>query len=567
MGIIRHMPRKFAKNVGTVLIGSFLVVFLLWPLADVVRKAFWDADGFTTAYLVSLVTTRTRREAIINSLRIALWSTALALLIALPLAWLAARRRFPGRHLLSGMVMVPLILPPFVGAIGMKTLLARFGPLTTLLNRLGVADGPIDWLGAFPLLGVVVMESLHLFPILYLNLVAAFANIDPSLEEAAANLGARPWRIFGRVTLPLAGPGLFAGIVLVFIWSFTELGTPLVFGFRRVLPVMIYDSVSEVGTNPSGFAQVVFLMAVAATGFYISRAITRRNREVATLGRLVTRRQETALPAWGTGLLWFTVAAVLTLATIPHLSVVLLAVSRRWSEGILPTGWTLEFFRRAVGSDLTRHALANSLLLSLLATVLALTLGFGIAWLHTRRKACGAAALDALAMVPLAVPGIVVAFGYLTCFGRWKVLDPRLNPMLLLVVAYAVRRLPFLVRAASAGLEQISTIYEEAAANLGARPWRVIRRITFPLVSANLLAGGILCFTFSMLEVSDSMVLAQAEEFYPITKAIYTLSESLENGLNVASALGVWAMGLLASAMLWTSTLLGEKMGQMFRAG
>jgi iron(III) transport system permease protein len=264
------------------------------------------------------------------------------------------------------------------------------------------------------------------------------------------------------------------------------------------------------------------------------------------------------------------IGGVLAVAMLPHLSVALLASSRRWFLSVLPEGFTFEFFQRAVGSNLTQTALVNSLILSVCASLLIIALGFAIAWLCVRGRVRGAGLLDALAMIPLAVPGIVVAFGYLGCFsggtlGRF--LDPRVNPMWLLAISYAVRRLPFMVRAAHAGLEQTSRTYEEAAANLGASPWRVIRRVTLPLISANLLAGGILCFTFSMLEVSDSMILAQAEEYYPITKAIYTLMEGLENGVNVASALGVWAMGILALAMLWTSALLGRKMGQMFRAG
>ena len=139
--------------------------------------------------------------------------------------------------------------------------------------------------------------------------------------------------------------------------------------------------------------------------------------------------------------------------------------------------------------------------------------------------------------------------------------------MALLAVSYAIRRLPYMVRASHAGLEQVSRSYEEAASNLGASPLRVVWRVTLPLITANLLAGGILCFSFSMLEVSDSLILAQAEQYYPITKAIYVLMDQLENGANVAAALGVWAMALLAAAMLWVSTLLGKRMGQMFRAG
>ena len=226
-------------------------------------------------------------------------SLFLGVFLVWPLAWLMARRTFPGKVLVSGALLLPLILPPFVGAVGMELVLARSGALSSLLMAIGLTEGPVDWLGAHPLLGVVLMEVLHLFPVLYLNLVAAFANIDPSLEEAALNLGAAPWRVFRRVTLPLAGPGLFGGTILVFIWSFTELGTPLVFGFRRVLPVMIYDSVGEIGTNPMGYAQVVFMLLVAAGGFWISKRLTNRHREVATLGRLSVGRREKPLSVPG----------------------------------------------------------------------------------------------------------------------------------------------------------------------------------------------------------------------------------------------------------------------------
>jgi len=561
--------KRSGSSVLLVAILGFLGAFLLWPMADVVRKAVIDREGFTLLYLRSLVTDPLQIEALGTSLLIALWTTAACLAISIPLAWVVARRSFPGKALLSGVLLVPLILPPFVGAVGMKIIFARSGALSTLLMNLGLADGPVDWLGSYPLPGVIVMEALHLFPILYLNLVAAFANIDPSLEEAALNLGAPPLRVFRRITFPLAGPGLFAGTVLVFIWSFTELGTPLVFGVRRVLPVMIYESVSEAGTNPAGYAQVVFVILVAALGFWASKRLTRRQPS-ATLGRLSVSRPETPLRPAEMLVVYPFVALVVALAVLPHISVVLVAAGRRWFLTVLPEGFTLEFFGRAVGSELTRKALLNSLGLALCASLLDVVLGFSIAWLCVRKRIAGGDWLDTIAMMPLAIPGLVIAFGYLGCYsGRFPgtLLDPRANPMLLLAVSYAIRRLPYMVRAAHAGLEQTSRTYEEAAANLGASPFRVVRRVTLPLISANLLAGGILCFAFSMLEVSDSLILAQSERFYPITKAIYMLMEGLENGVNVAAALGVWAMALLGAAMLWAACLLGKRMGQMFRAG
>ncbi|MEI8352394.1 MAG: iron ABC transporter permease [bacterium] len=564
------MKNQFGTRLSVVLIVAVLAVFLVWPMAHVFSRALWDKQGFTLLYITGLFTNPVQLETIATSFTIAFGVTAGCVMVALPLAWLFARYAFPGKAVWSGLLLLPMILPPFVSAVGMKMLFARAGALSTLMMNLGLAEGPVDWLGRFPLLGIILLETLHLFPILFLNLVAALANIDPSLEESAQNLGASPARVFRRVTLPLAMPGLFAGMVLVFIWSFTELGTPLVFGVRRVLPVAIYDRVAEIGVNPAGYAQVALVLVISAVGFWISKQILARQRSVATLGRLSVGRREIPLSrtgAWVAGLL---TGGVLLAAVLPHISVVLLSVSHRWFLTVLPQGFTLEFFGRALNSEMTRTALVNSLSLSLCATVLDVVIGFGIAWLCVRKRIWGSDWLDALAMLPLAVPGLVIAFGYMGCFsGAFPntLLDPRFNPMILLSVSYAIRRLPYMVRAAHAGLEQVSSSYEEAAANLGATPFRVVWRITLPLIMANLLAGGILCFSFSMLEVSDSLILAQSENFYPITKAIYALLESLENGLNIASALGVWAMSLLGAGILLATALMGKRIGQMFRAG
>ena len=182
-------------------------------------------------------------------------------------------------------------------------------------------------------------------------------------------------------------------------------------------------------------------------------------------------------------------------------------------------------------------------------------------------------------MVPLAVPGLVMAFGYIAISGFlaglpavkgspfWlSLFDVQTNPTLFLVVAYAVRRLPYMVRAAVAGLQQTSVTLEEAGASLGAPPWVTLRRITVPLIAANLIAGLLLAFAFSMLEVSDSLMLAQKVTHYPITKTIFELSQLIGVGRYLASALGVWAMLFLAVTLAGSSLLLGKKLGALFRA-
>jgi iron(III) transport system permease protein len=186
--------------------------------------------------------------------------------------------------------------------------------------------------------------------------------------------------------------------------------------------------------------------------------------------------------------------------------------------------------------------------------------------------------LDGLSMLPLAVPGLVMAFGYLSISEylsnlnmvknssvMLSLFDVTTNPTLFLVVAYSIRRLPYMVRSAVSGLQQTSATLEEAAANLGASPMVAVRRVTIPLITANLIAGAMLAFAFSMLEVSDSLMLAQRQEFYPITKTIYELFQLIGTGKYVASALGVWAMIFLAVTIVGSSLLLGKKMGALFR--
>ena len=200
--------------------------------------------------------------------------------------------------------------------------------------------------------------------------------------------------------------------------------------------------------------------------------------------------------------------------------------------------------------------------------LLDLVLGVAIAYVVVRTNLVGRQFLDALAMLPLAVPGLVLAFGYLAMTQEGKLFDflnPVRDPLILLVIAYAVRRLPYVVRSAAAGFQQTSVTLEEAAQNLGASPLRALRKVTLPLIAANLVAGGLLAFSFAMLEVSDSLLLAQRQQDFPITKAIYELYQLLGEGRYIASALGVWAMVFLGVTILGASIVLGKKLGAIFR--
>ena len=564
------MSDALSRMVFAVVVVFFALFFAL-PIWGTLRTAFFDAQGVLTLdYILEVFRNPLYLEGLLNAFTIAVFTTLGCLAVGLPLTVIYVRFDFPGKALLNSLVLVPLILPPFVGAIGVQAMLGQAGALNSLLMTLGMMsrEHPADWLGVGQLAGVVVMNVLHLYPIVYLNSSTALANLDPSMEEAAANLGCPPWRNFYRVTLPLIMPGIFAGSAITFIWAFTELGVPLIFDFERVTSVQIFNAIKDLSNNPFPYALVVVLLFFTTLFYAASKWVF--GSDAATGGGRASMARNAVALSPGRG--WLCSAlfmAVTSLALIPHAGVVLLSFARDWYATILPQTLTLAHYREALGHDLTLGAIANSLKYSSLATLLDLLLGISVAYVVVRTRLKGRQALDTLAMLPLAVPGIVMAFGYLALSREGQPLHALMlgeDPLLLLVIAYAMRRLPYVVRSASAGLQQVSVTLEEAAQNLGASPYRVFWRITLPLVIPNLIAGGLLAFSFAMLEVSDSMILAQQAAHFPITKAIYTQASALGSGPALASALGVWSMLFLTFTILGASAVLGKKLGALFRA-
>ncbi|MHC4718420.1 MAG: ABC transporter permease, partial [Planctomycetota bacterium] len=464
---------------------------------------FW----FTTVFQDRML-----QQQLQNGVVLAVTTTLICLAISVPLALLRARCRFRGQGLLGVLVLVPLILPPFVGALSMKHILGQYGVLNMLLYgeaSPALQDAP-DWLrGGF--VGVVILQSLHLFPILYLNASAALANVDPAYGQASRNLGAGPLRTFFRITLPLMRPGLFAGGTIVFIWSFTDIGTPLILNYKDLIPVTIFERLTQGHYTGKTFS-LVFILLIASVLLYVMGKFVFGRRIIAGSSKATIQADTRTLGVAGTLLAWLAFGVVILLATVPHIGVVLNAVGDGWINRILPPEYTLKYMKKAITDEQTYQSILNSLRYAGASTCLDLVLGALAAWLIVRSRVFGRTLLDALVMLPLAVPGIILAAGYVAMTVPGSLLEgigPTEDPFVILVIAYAVRRIPFVVRGVSAGLEQVPESMEEAARNLGSSRAGAARRITLPLIAANLIAAGVLTFAFAMLEVSDSLVLAQ----------------------------------------------------------
>lgn len=552
-----------------------LAVLLVYPIGLTVRGAFYKdpgrREGFSLVHLGLVFQDPRTLTGLLNAFKIAIGTTSLAVIIALPLAILSAGYAFPGKKFFNAAILVPLILPPFVGAIGVRALLGRHGAMNAIFGT------DFDVLGQAKIFGVMAVQALSLYPIIYLNATAALANLDPALDEVGRNLGAGFWTRLRRITLPLVRPGVFAGATIVFIWSFTELGTPLMFDYYDVTSVQIFNGLKEIENSARPYALTIVMLGAAFTLYLLGKFVFGR-RGFAMYGKAARAAEPVELGGMG----WLAsaaFAAVGLLALMPHVGVVLTSVAQpgQWYDTVLPSAFTGHHYAEALGSPDAFRAITNSLKLASVAVVADVFLGVLVAYLIVRTTLRGRWLLDSLCMLPLAVPGLVMAFGFVAMSLQWpfgaggpldgfaSVLGSQPNPVPFLVAAYAIRRLPYVVRSTVAGLEQTSGELEEAAVNLGASRLTAVRRVIVPLILANLIAGGLLVFSFSMLEVSDSILLAQQPKNFPITKAILFFMDRLGDGPYIASAMGVWGMALLTATLFAASSLLGKKLGSIFR--
>ncbi len=541
----------------------FLLYFFVYPLSHILSQSFLINGKLSLAIFKSALGNYVVRHSILNSFLLGVLVVASTTVIGVPLAFLFARFRFPLKNPLRALFFLPLIASPFVGALGMMQILSRFGSINLFLMKIGVLHHPVSWIGS-GFLGIFILETLHLYPIMFLNISASLNNFDISAEEASYNLGAGFATTFRKITFPLLMPGYFAATSIIFIWALTDLGTPLVFEFPEVISVQIFNSIKDINTNPQGYALVFLVILITLVLFILTKRMM--ENKTYTSGRTTVNVIEKPLRGKSLGIVYTSVILLLLVSLMPHISIILSSVAKRWFFTIVPSEYTWDFYRTVFNHKLTTTGIFNSLFLSSISTVVDIVLGFAIGFFLARTKLKGRQVLDLLAMLPLAIPGIVVAFGYFSLFLNTP-FDPRNNPMILLVISYSIRRLPYLVRSTYSSFQQISESLEEASYCMGATLMTTFRRITLPLVSPGLFAGGVLAFSFSVMEVSSSLILAIREKHYPIAKVIYVLAGRITDGPYVACALGVLGMFLVGLSYYVASKLVSRKIGEFFRIG
>ncbi len=526
------------------LIAAFLALFLVLPILKVILVAFQDVStgSFTLVNFQDFFNTTLFRESFWNSLYVAAMSVILASILSLPLAYFTTRFEFRGTILIQTLGFLPLIMPPFVGAVAMQLLFGRNGTVNLLLE---------EWLGInIPFMeglnGVIFVESIHYFPFILINLSAALINIDRSMEESAQNLGASGFRLFRRIVFPLAMPGYIAGASLVFIKVFDDLGTPLLLNVNNLLAPQAYLRIISIGiSDPMGYVISVILVSFSLFSMWVA-FLALKGKEYATVQRGGGGLGKRTMKDWEKVVCYAIVIFILLLVLSPHIGLTLLSFATVWSFSVLPDGYTLahyaEMFRES------SEFITNTMLYAFLAAGIDVILGTAIAYLVLRTGLAGRQWLDYIAMAALAVPGVVLGIGFLRTFQGYSLPwsdQPLATWWVMLVIALSVRRLPYALRACFAGLQQVSVSLEEAAENLGAGKLKTVSRIVVPLMMGGILAGFVTSFATASVELSATIMLVDRESMAPISYGIYVFMQTAA-GRGAGAAMGIVAVVIVA---------------------
>ncbi len=546
----------FAQAAIALAIALFLMLFLIVPVLMVIYVAFANPDGgLTLQHFASFFQISLMRESFWNSLMVATLSVVFASLIALPLAYFTVRFEFRGALLIQTLGILPLIMPPFVGAVAMQLIFGRSGSVNLLLG---------EWFGiSLPIMqglnGVIFVEALHYFPFILMNLVVSLNNIDSSMEESAQNLGASGFRLFRRIVFPLAMPGYVAGAALVFIKVFDDLGTPLVLNVTNMLAPQAYLRITSIGIeDPIGYVISVLMIGFSLFALWAS-ALVLRGREYATMQRGYSGLAKRRLKPWQTVVAYGWISLVLLLVLSPHIGILLLSFGNIWSFSVLPDSFTLDHYK-TVAQDSPRMVW-NTMLYCGIAATLDIILGTAIAYLILRTKLPMRRSLDFMASAALAIPGVVLAIGYLRTFRGVQLpfMDELLtSSWILIMLAYTVRRLPYALRSCMAAMQQMHVSLEEAAENLGANKKRTIYRIVVPLMAGGILAGFVTSFMTAAVELSATIMLTTAQNDAPMSYGIYLYMQSAA-GRGPGAALGVLAVVIVALGTYFSHRLIRSR--------
>ena len=541
----------------------FIALFLLYPMAITLIRAFWAPAEYTFKFtgwslegFRTFFGTKLYLRALGNSIVVSLSVTVLCILIGVPMGYCVARVKIPGKKLLVSLGILPIIMPSFVGAYTWVILLGNKGIVRTALNWLLSPFG-VTLPSIYGMFGMILCMTLTYYPFVFQMAYGAFSGANALLEESAMLMGAGKARIMRTITLPLIIPSLGAAALLVFVRAIGNFGIPAVIGGNNyVLPTLIKFAYG--GAGDINLASSIAVINVLITGFvlYVQKFIVSRH-EYETISSTHTDIKQHE----GIGARIFAIILcliVLIFSLLPQVTIIVMSFFKRWT-GLLPSGFTWNNYANIFKKS--GHELFNSFFLSLVATLMCAIFGSILAYITERKKPRGASLLDLSIMAPFILPGTVVSIALLSAFGGNGIMKLT-GTYAILIISYMIRRTPYVYRSVAANLTQLNPSLEEASTISGATWFYTFRRVSVPLILPSIISGSVMTLTTLLQELSTTILL-----YGPKTRTvpIQIFNAVNENDLGKASALSTVLLVVVFAIIYTMNTRKGTDLSSSMK--
>ncbi|MBO8141717.1 MAG: iron ABC transporter permease [Firmicutes bacterium] len=522
-GALRQLLKDPLLFLGILAIFALIAVFIIYPLVKVFLVSIQTPDGIGLDVYEKTFSSWYMRRALYNSLLIGLLAAVLGTAIGFLFAYGITRTDMPLKPFFNLAAIMPVISPPFVGAVSILLLFGNNGLITSKL--LGIYNYPI-----YGLRGLLLAQVVTFFPVAYLNLKGIMESISPVMEEAALDLGASRWQVFRRIFLPLTVPGIASAMLVLFIESLADFGNPLVLSGSHfpTLAVQAYLQITGMYDLPGGSALAMVLLIPALTAFVVQKYWVSRKGYVTVTGKPTKPRIQSVSPA----MKWVIFSACMLVAimiTLFYGIIIIGAFSRVWG---VDHSFTLRNFQYVL--DVGWQAVKNTLFIAVTSTPVAGILGMIIAFLVVRRRFLGRSAMEFTSLLSYALPGTVVGIGYVLAFNTPPLLLT--GTALILIANFVFRYIPVGIQGGVAALKQIDPAIEEAAVDLGADAATSFRKVVLPLITPAFFSGLVYSFVRAMTAISAAIFLVSAD-WQLMT--VHILSQVSSGRLGAAAAFSV----------------------------
>ncbi|HDR1508942.1 TPA: iron ABC transporter permease [Pasteurella multocida] len=537
--VIQKSPFNVANAILALSIG-ILVIVVAVPVLLIFINSFWVNGQFNVTDVVNILKQKETYEALLNSLFIAVGVTIMSTIVGTFFAWLVTRTDLPYKGLMKVVFLVPFMLPSFIGALAWKMLLSpRAGYINRFFMDTFGLEEPI--FNIYSYTGIMAVETMYLFPFVFIQVCGALERMDPTLEESARISGASLFTITRKITIPLVMPSIVSGALLIMLYSMAHFGTVAVLGVENGIfniPTLIYERIHQSAGSfeaiRTGTVLATVLVVTAALIIWLQNKILNRGRFQIIAGKSF-RPVEVKLRGLRMPLLFICVFYIAFTIVLPTVTIFIVGGLKTYGLPITWENLTFDNYKFILFDwQLTKDAIRNSVLLGLAAAVITMFAGVMISYVIVKMRVKGKGILEFLGMLPFSVPGSVIALGVILAWsGKFGI--NLYNTVWIILIAYIARYMAFSLKANSAALEQVHDSLVEAARACGASMWQSLKDIVVPLVRPGMIAAFFLIFLPALRELTVSVML-----YGPSTRtigvAIYTLNEDGETVYSAALA-------------------------------